>query len=320
LMRQATSRNDLPIIKGNIAAIAKSLVAEAAPSGQIDVVGGLSRVAAMRLCGFYFDTPGDHEPTMMRWMRAIFRQIFLNLANDPNMAEHAHDASAGLTAYLDARILKRKTEISAGQAVPDTFLCRLLKLQSTAANPFADEVIRRILGGTIVGTVDTNSKAVAQAIDVLLDRPAELRTAHQAALDNDDGLFASYIFEALRFNPQNPFLIRHCEQDYTLAAGTPRETTVHKGSLVIAGTEIAMFDPDVFVDPNSFRVDRPPDKYIHFGHGLHSCFGKHIGQAVIPAIAKELLLCKGLHRAPGADGQIVYDGAFPDRFVVEFDR
>ena len=37
--------------------------------------------------------------------------------------------------------------------------------------------------------------------------------------DDNESLYA-YCWEALRFNPINPFVVRHCAKDYTIASGT----------------------------------------------------------------------------------------------------
>ena len=315
LMRAAVHPEDLERIRAFVNAQAMELVQAA--QGRLDVVAGLSRIVPTRLLGSYFGTPGPDEATTMVWMRAIFRQIFLNLGNDPNMAQEADSAAKALNAYLDSLIAQRKAEIAAGGETPDDFLCRLLHRQVT--DPFADEVVRRILGGTIVGTVDTNSKAIAQALDQLLDRPLTLAEAQEAARSDNDELFSRYIFEALRFCPQNPILLRRCEQATTIAQGTDRATLIPQGSLVVAGTESAMFDPARFPEPDAFRIDRPLEDYIHFGSGMHTCFGQHIAKIVIPAVAKQLLKRQGLRRANGADGTLRYDGAFPDHLLVSYD-
>jgi cytochrome P450 len=319
LMRQAAHPEDVDRIGTFAVACAAEQIASFAPTGQIDAVGELARRVPTRLLGAYFGTPGPDEATTMRWMRTIFREIFLNLGNDPIMAQEAHVSAKELNEYLDSLIAARKAEIAAGKDVPDDFLCRLLKLQSASTPPVEDETIRRILGGAIVGTVDTNTKAIAQALDQLLSRPLTLKDAHAAARADEDALLARYVFEALRFNPQNPFLIRHCMEPYTVAQGTERATQIPKDSLVIAGTESAMFDPRKFPEPDTFRADRPAENYLHFGAGMHACFGRHFAGALIPGVAKPLLRCQGLRRADGADGELNYDGAFPDRWIVRFD-
>jgi cytochrome P450 len=231
------------------------------------------------------------------------------------LAGDAEACAVGLNASLDAKIAERKSQLSAGEVLPDDFLSRLVQMQ--AEGGYEDSVIRRIVGGTIVGTVDTNSKAAAQALDQLLIRPLTLGDARAAAQANDDDRLAAIVFEALRFNPQNPFLIRKCTVDTIIAAGTSRETLIKAGTLVLVGTQSAMFDPEVFPEPDAFRADRPRDKYIHFGHGPHTCFGKYFAAEIIPGCLKPLLKQNGLRRA--GDTGLVYDGAFPDHYALRFD-
>ena len=213
---------------------------------------------------------------------------------------------------------ERKRDIAADPDRYDDFLSRLLKQQQADPDSLDDRTLRGVQGGTVVAVTDTNSKAMAQALDQLLDRPEALQAAHEAACANDDKTLSAVIFEALRFNPQNPFLLRHCAQDYVVAKGTARARTIPAGSLVIVGTSSAMFDEEKFADPETFRIDRPAGDYIHYGYGQHICFGRYIGAILIPGMAKSLLRRNNLRRAP-QDGHIVYDGAFPDRFMVDFD-
>jgi cytochrome P450 len=85
------------------------------------------------------------------------------------------------------------------------------------------------------------------------------------------------------------------------------------------GTLSAMFDPDGFPDPKRFRIDRDVRSYLHFGWGMHQCFGLGINMVMIPEIMAAMLRLDGLRRAPGRAGRVVLDGPFPDRLVLEFD-
>jgi cytochrome P450 len=192
-------------------------------------------------------------------------------------------------------------------------------MQSEPGDSLDDDGVRRNISGIIVGAVDTNSAALAQALDQLLARPDALAKASQAARAGDVGTVSRFLFEALRFNPQAPGLLRFCRNGATVAAGTTRETKVPAGTTVVLGTLSAMFDPDAFPDPNAFRADRESPPYLHFGHGMHTCYGRPINLVQLPEIAMALLRLDGLRRASGSAGRIVYDGPFPDRLVVAFD-
>ena len=319
ILRRAARREDLPRIRAFVAECADQLLAAAEPAGRIDAVGGYSRLVPVRLVQHYFGVPGPDEPTLLRWLQTIFHEIFLNLANDAKIREAAAVSSREMSAYLNSLIGQRKTEIAGGQSLRDDFLTRLLKMQQDPTTALDDDGIRRNIGGVIAGAVDTTSKAIAHAVDQLLQRPDALHAAQQAAAADDDPLLAAHVFEALRFNPQNPILLRHCRKARVLGRGTSRETQIPEGITVCLGTLSAMFDPADLVAPEEFRVSRPAHHYIHFGHGMHTCFGEHVNRVQVPEVIKRLLRLKGLRRAPGPEGELQYDGPFPSKMVVVFD-
>jgi len=320
LLRQATRPEvDLPRIAAFVSAHADQLIEAARPAGRIEVVNGLFRLVATRVVTDYFGVPGPDEATTMSWHRAIFRDIFLNLNNDPQVTARADEAAAQMNAYMDRLIAKRKAEMAAGQNGRDDFLTRLLRMQATVQPAIDDAWIRRNVSGTILGAIETTSKAATQALDQLLNRPEQLQASQQAARDGDDTRLSACVFEALRFNPHNPIILRHCEQPYTLAKGTPHETTIPAGALVFAGTLAAMFDPEAFASPDAFRSDRPAAAYLHFGHGMHTCFGEYINRVQLPVALQRLLRQKGLRRAAGDAGRMQFDGPFPNQLFVEFD-
>ena len=57
---------------------------------------------------------------------------------------------------------------------------------------------------------------------------------------------------------------------------------------------------------------------MHFGYGLHTCFGQYINQIQIPGILKPLLASGDLRRAPGDAGKLQYSGLFPSSLKVAF--
>ena len=194
-----------------------------------------------------------------------------------------------------------------------------MKLQAAGLPGMDDLSIRDNLLGILVGAIPTTSKCCVQALDELLKRPAMLGAAQQAAMANDDATLARYVFEALRFHPNNPGVFRIALEDYVLGKGTSHATNVPAGSTVLAATQSAMFDEAVVESPNEFRIDRPDYAYMFFGLGLHSCFGQYINRVQIPGILKPLLQRKNLRRAAGASGQLTMTGPYPSSLSVVFD-
>jgi cytochrome P450 len=192
-------------------------------------------------------------------------------------------------------------------------------MQCSAEARIDDTAIRTNLIGIILGCIPTTSKAVALVVDELLRRPAELAGAQAAARADDDDLVSAYVFEALRFRPQNLGLVRTCAMDYTVARGTLHPTTIPAGTEVLVATQSAMHDGRVVTHPGRFRTDRPPHHYLHFGAGLHTCFGRHVNQVQIPLIVKSLLRRSNLRRAPGPAGALRTTGPYPSSLAVRFD-
>lgn len=311
-LRRAAPATDVNRVRDLVATSAGELIASARPSGRVDVVGEFARVAAVRTVARYYGVPGPDEVTMMRWMRALFDAVFLDNGKRANRA--AELTVAEFRPYLEGLISRRRAAVEAGEPVPDDVLTRMVSMR--ADEPWLDDdAVRRCIGGVIVGAVDTTSKAVAQVVDELLRRPMALDGARQAALAGDLDRVRGYAWEALRFLPHAPLLQRS-------SRGAPvggRARPVPAGKVVLVSVLSAMFDPAGFPQPRAFRPDRPEEGYLHFGHGMHTCFGRAVNRVQIPALVAAVLALPGLRRAPGGEGRLVFDGPFPDRLIVEFD-
>ena len=311
-MRTVIRRDDVGRIAAFVGKTTEALVA--ASGGTIDVVQ-LSRTVPVRWVASYFGCPAKSETDLADWATVIFQYLFADLNNDPVLDAAALDAAAKVRPWLDEIIARRK----ANPEQVDDVLGRCLALETLGLPAMDDISIRNNFLGIIVGAIPTTFKCCAQALDELLKRPDELARAQDAARNGDDALLAQYVFEALRFHPNNPGLVRIAAEDYRIARSEMHATTIPKGTEVFAATQSAMFDGRMVDSPNDFQIGRPEYIYLHFGFGLHRCFGQYINRVQIPGILKPLLLCKGLRRASGAAGQLQMKGPFPSAMAVEFD-
>lgn len=312
-MRSVVRRQDIPAISSFVAEAARQIVTQA--GGRLEVVNQLSRVVPARWIAQYFGTVPPSDKELADWGSIIFQYLFTDLTNDPAVGRAAQEAAGKARQWLDDCIAQRK----ASGEKKDDVLGRCLALQSMGAPGMDDLGIRNNLIGLITGAIPTTSKCCAQALDQLLERPDVLAQAQAAAAAGNDALFAKYVFEALRFNPNNPGVLRIAGEDYTVAKGTLRATTIPKGATVLPATQSAMFDETKVDLPNEFRIDRPTWIYMHWGYSLHTCFGQYINQVQIPAILQPLVARKNLRRAAGDVGKLQYTGPFPSSLGVTFD-
>jgi cytochrome P450 len=311
IMRLVVRREDLSRVKDIVARCAAGIVdALFQKPGPVEIVQTLTRKVPVRLAAEYYGFAAADDAQMMQWARACFREFFINLLDTPEIRAPAVTAGAAMRARLDALLAERLAEDGDGK---DDVMGRLLSLQEADGLDIVDDdLVRRTLAGLVIGMVETTSQAAIQALLVLFSMPDALAKAASAATEDDDDALAGLVFEALRFRPINPMVVRVAKEDYQLAAGEPHATLIPKGSTVFALTWSAMFDPRVLERPEAFRPDRPDYHYLHFATGLHACYGRYISQIQIPQILKPLLKLPGLRPA----GAPEYDGTFPQSLLV----
>ncbi|MDB5962975.1 MAG: putative cytochrome hydroxylase [Massilia sp.] len=319
IMRLASNRQDLTRIAGDLQAWIDEVIAAKAAGGTLDVVGDLSRRVPGRLVSEYFGASGMPDALLLDCLRALFRDIFANPGDDPVVRDAAATASSALCAHLDNLVETQTAQMHQGAALADTVLSRCVGMSTVPETSFEQAGIRRNIAGLIVGTVDTTSACVANVLDYLLGNPGILDKAITAAREGTLDDVRGYVYEALRFKPQAPTLLRTASVDAVLAAGTARAITVPAGTTVVVCLMSGMFDPDQFPAPTAFDPQRPERDYLHFGSGMHRCFGRHINRLQLPMIVRAILRLPGLRRAAGADGEMRLDGPFPNRLIVEFD-
>jgi cytochrome P450 len=285
---------DLQWVRRIVSETAGSLIATATPAGRLDLSGAYARISGARVVAEYFGVPGPSQSVLMQWMRALFWDVFLNRSDVPAVRLAADRASAELRTYLTALIAER----SAQGAIGNDILSRLIR-----AGTLDPDGIRRNITGIVVGAIDTTTTAVANAFEVLLDKPDAMAATRKAVESGDEAAIRRCVYEALRFNPQTTALLRYEKAD---------------GNTALLLTISAMFDPKGFPNPGVFDANRPLDKYLHFGHGMHLCYGRMLNGEQLPALVGAVVKLRNLRRASGQLRPVLYEGPFPNRLVVEF--
>lgn len=313
------------VVEGDLTTIARGSRAHAerllaAADGRIDAIGELIDPVVERSITEYFGIPAPDTSTLLAGARPVFHEVFLNEPPEEEVSRRAKRAADEVGGYLRSSIVDRWRTIEEGdQPRKDVVLDRLIARVRGRDEPFLErERIGYSLFGLLVAWAVSVSRATGRALDELLRRERELGAAQAAARAENHASVEQYLLEALRFNPQATALDRICVRGATLAKGTREERVLPPNAKVLAHIGSAMMDeraPEL-VEPSKFRVDRPPSAYLHFGHGLHRCFGEQISRTQMTAIAMALLPHDDLRRA----GKLELEGPFPARLAVAFER
>ena len=292
---------DMGALRDQVQAEAKRRIA-AVRNRTIDAVGEFARPIAAQTAVALFGVSGPSEQLLMDVARAIFAHTFLNIDDDEVIRKRAVAAGVMMHDWIAAEIARRLTLPDPGHDL----MGELIRLQQPGA--VDAELVRRTLGGMLVGAIDTTATCVAKIIAVLgRDRALAAQVARD--VDQPDRL-RGWCWEALRRWPHNPVLLRQAA-----AATTLNGQEIRQGDRIFAWTQAAMLDATVFPDPARLRPDRPMGNYLHFGGALHACAGRVVNGFQIPILVGELV-----RQGIVSVGKMAWAGPFPDELPVVLAR
>lgn len=204
----------------------------------------------------------------------------------------------------------------------------MIKRMLTETGWTMEEVVwGSILPASVAGCAN-QTEALSQAIDYYLGDgksylPTMYSLAHQGTEEADEKL-KKYFLEGVRLrgavavfrdlatdqtiddfspsvsNPSDQSGLRPLPSTKAGARGTTYN--LKAGSRILVDLSAANHDGTVFPDPETVRLDRPVESYIHFGWGPHLCLGKDMSMVGLSAVFKRIVGLKNLRRVRGGRG------------------
>lgn len=287
----------------------------------LDVVKNVTRDVPIQVVREYFGFKAS-VPRMKSWSRATQHSFFHNPGKNKGVDRDAVRAGLQMKKFLEGTrnrpgfIAKVKKELEEGKRddVNDTVTTMIRASKAHAEYGLDETRLATNIMGLLVGAVETGSSAITQALEFILDNPVIYDQAVEAMKAGDDELFSKIVWESLRFNPVNPWVARYSVKEHKLSDGT----VIEAGSLVLAATESAMFDDNVFSKPELFSTERNHADYFHLGFARHRCLGDDVAMAFVPEAIKELLKKPYLRRAQAGASPDFKDGPFPENWELRW--
>lgn len=162
---------------------------------------------------------------------------------------------------------------------PGDDLVSQIVLLEVEGRRLSDEEVVDVLWNLVGGGLDTTTSATSLGM-YHLDKDPSLR--HRLLAQPE--LLDAYCEEALRWTSVNETLSRTCTADTELGG-----QLIKRGDFLVMSWLGANFDPEVFEDPNEFRLDRRENQHLAFGAGPHRCIGLHLARALIKEMTAEVL-------------------------------
>jgi cytochrome P450 len=176
----------------------------------------------------------------------------------PGVLDAAAASREAMLGYLGQ--LTQQRESAGGETARDVLSVLVAACDEGAIEP--DEMIMMLVHISLAGNGPT-AMALGNALAALAAFPEV-----QTRLRHDPSLVPAAVEELLRFDSSTHFIVRFALRDAKLGA-----RTVRAGQQVHVMVGAANRDPARFPEPDTVDIDRPDNRHLAFGHGIHFCLG-----------------------------------------------
>jgi len=273
---------NLKRLEDQIRVIARAAVAKMAAAtdkdgrGRCDFVQEVALHYPLRVIMSIMGVPETDEPRMLKLTQELFGASDPELARDGDtpVAEREFDFGVIIDFSNYFRALSE-----AKRAAPTEDLASLIANSKIDGQPISD--LEAMSYYIIVATAghDTTSSSTAGAMWALAQNPAEL-----AKVKADPSLIPGLVDESIRWTTPVKTFMRTVTEDVRFAG-----RDFKAGDWLMLCYASGNRDEAVFEDPDSFRVDRKPNRHLAFGYGAHLCLGQHLAKMEMRILWEELL-------------------------------
>ncbi|MFJ2885049.1 cytochrome P450 [Streptomyces sp. NPDC087305] len=271
LISKAFSPRAVETLRARISAAVDEIIAQAAPTGRMDIVADLARPLPLAIICDLLDVPEKDRPALTAWSEPVAEAIG-NSRLDADRNREASQSMADMLAYFRELLTSSQTP-----AAPDS-LRALVAAQAENSDQDLDELLANCALLLIAGH-ETTTHFIGNATLALLQHPD---AADQLRKRPD--LIPAAVEELLRYDAPVQLMLRRARHDLDLAG-----RTIAEGQTVLLVCGAANRDPAVFPDPHVLDFERPGGRHMAFGHGPHFCLGAALARLEGTVVLEALL-------------------------------
>ena len=225
------------------------------PSGETEIVADYTIPLPVKVIANLLGIPGEDYLTFKKWTDAL-------LSFDPDsIGEKGQDLMAMAT-YFGQMAAKRRLE-------PGGDLISALVEAEVEGEKLTEMEVLGFCVLLLAAGNETTTNLLGNALNILAHRPDLWQQ-----LENDPRLIESFIEETLRLESPVQQLFRRTLRDVEVHG-----VTIPENSSVNVFFGAANRDPEAWVEPNEFRLDRDLHNHVAFGMGIHYCLGAPLARA-----------------------------------------
>jgi cytochrome P450 len=254
------SSSRIAALRPTIERVVERLLAPLVERPRFDLIADFAYPLPAIVIAGIVGVPADDIGQFKTWSDDLAAFVGSALAT-PDKRERAERGARDLAAYFrrmlrDHRARPREDALSA-----------LLAAEVDGERLSEEEIVASAMLLLFAGH-ETTANLIGNGVLALLRHPEQA-----ALLRTRPELTQSAVEEMLRYDGPTQAMTRIAREEITLtdAQGTPRALAT--GARIFALLNAANRDPEIFPEPDRFRIERGTTRHLSFGIGTHFCLG-----------------------------------------------
>lgn len=236
---------------------------------EVDLVTALAAPLPVIVIAEMLGVEDGDMATFKAWSDEIFSNIGEILFGTPS--PESERAAEEMNAYFLQRINDLREH-------PKSHLLGQLVATETEDGVLDDEELLSFCRLLLIAGNETTTGLITASARIFHENPNTL-----AELKRKPELAASFVEEALRFYSPFSATVRRTTKDVEISG-----QKIPAGELVVPLIASANRDEQVFIDPDSFKLDRDTNPHLALGYGIHFCLGAHLARLEGKIVAEEM--------------------------------
>jgi len=263
--RNVTSKQFTPrVVQGlheKVERITREVLDQAAARGEGDFVRDVSAPITIAVIAEMLGVPASDRALLFRWTNEVIAPEDPEFQREGSAENTIEQARIELFQYFDALSRERR-------ARPREDIVSVVANGAVNGSPLAPVELLSYYLLLVVAGNETTRNAMTGGMIAFLEHPGEWEK-----LRRDPGVLDLAVEEIVRWVSPVIQFCRTPVRDYTL-----RGVTIRAGQNACLFYPSANRDEEVFADPDTFRIDRQPNRHVAFGVGEHVCLGAHLAR------------------------------------------
>ena len=260
LVSRAFSVPTVTRMRAEVDKLVEELIDAVEETGRMDVIKDLALPLPSAVICRMMGVPLEDRALFTTWTAHATHGLLGDHAA-PDVQLRAYQAVIALRDYFDRLVAQRRARHA------EDLIGTLLEAESDGDMLTPEELMSHLIGLLIAG-FETTIGLIGNGVRQLILHPDALEK-----LEQRPELIERAVEECLRYDGPILATRRVLHEDAEFSG-----VTIPKNATVDALLAAAHRDPEVFLDPERFDVERDPNPHFAFGGGPHYCLGAHLAR------------------------------------------